>query len=155
MTPQPATVKPGERELDAFAAAWNEFLASIRRARGRAARDLGPGELSLAQFALITTLADEPQMTVGALALAGGVASPTATRMLATLERDGIVSRRQADDDKRRVHVALTAKGKKIVANKRAKIAAKQEIVFSMLSPAEREQAEHILRRLAAAVEEL
>jgi DNA-binding MarR family transcriptional regulator len=139
----------------AFAEAWDEFFGAIRRARGRAARDSHEGSLTLAQYQLITAFAEHDEMTVGELALAGGVAPPTATRMLTTLEREGIAERHACDEDRRRVNVRLTPKGRKVLAAKRALIAEKQEMIFSMLSPAEREQAQHILRRLAGAVEEL
>lgn len=142
-------------DISGFAEAWNEFFGAVRRARGRAARDAGPGTLSLSQFQLIVAFSDEAEMTVGDVALAGGVAAPTATRMLATLEREGIVQRKASDADRRQVLVSLTPKGEEVLAEKRTIIAAKQKQVFAMLTETEREQAEHILRRLAAGIEEL
>ena len=154
MAPQP--LAPSDQtDISGFAAAWNEFFASVRRARGRAARDVTPGTLTLSQFQLIVEFGDKPEMTVGDLALAGGVAAPTATRMLATLEREGIVQRKQSQTDGRRVMVTLTKKGEDVLAEKRSVIAQKQRQVFSMLSETEREQAEHILRRLSVAIEEI
>ncbi len=146
---------PDRTDISGFAEAWDEFFGSIRRARGRAARDARAGTLTLAQYQLITAFQDSDELTVGELAVAGGVAAPTATRMLVTLERDGIVTRTPSEDDRRRVLVALTAKGRKVLARKRKLVAEKQEQIFSMLTATEREQAEHIMRRLAAAVEEL
>ena len=154
MAPQPlSTADPSD--ISGFASAWNAFFSSVRRARGRAARDAGPGTLTLSQFQLIVAFGDQPEMTVGDVALAGGVAAPTATRMLATLEREGIVHRTPSETDRRRVLVTLTPRGEEVLADKRSVIAEKQRQVFSMLSETEREQAEHILRRLAGAIEEL
>jgi len=142
-------------DISGFAAAWNDFFGSVRRARGRAARETRPGSLTLSQFQLIVAFGDQPEMTVGDVALAGGVAAPTATRMLATLEREGIVNRKPSEADRRQVLVTLTPKGEEVLAEKRKVVAQKQRQVFSMLSEAERVQAEHILRRLAGAIEEL
>jgi DNA-binding MarR family transcriptional regulator len=154
MAPQPlSTADP--THISGFASAWNDFFGSVRRARGRAARDTRPGSLTLSQFQLIVAFGDQPEMTVGDVALAGGVAAPTATRMLATLEREGIVKRKASEADRRQVLVTLTPKGEKVLAEKRKVIAKKQRQVFSMLSETERKQAEHILRRLAGAIEEL
>jgi len=154
MAPQPlAPADPAD--ISGFASAWNDFFSSVRRARGRAARETQPGSLTLSQFQLIVAFADQPEMTVGDVALAGGVAAPTATRMLATLAREGIVERRSSESDRRQVLVSLTPKGEEVLAEKRSVIAEKQRQVFSMLSETEREQAEHILRRLAGAIEEL
>ena len=95
-------------------------------------------------------------MTVGDVALAGGVAAPTATRMLATLEREGIV-RAQAFGDRPPPGAghASPPRAQRSWPRSEAVIAEKQRQVFSMLSETEREQAEHILRRLAGAIEEL
>ena len=142
-------------ESERFAAAWDEFFAAVRRARGRAARNAEPGSLTLAQFQLIAAFEDERELTVGAVAEAGGVAPPTATRMLATLERDGIVERRGSKVDRRSVTVTLTAKGRRLLKAKRARVAEKQRQIFDSLTPAERDQAEEILRRLAIAIEDL
>jgi DNA-binding MarR family transcriptional regulator len=152
--PQKLTTKDST-DISGFASAWNEFFESVRRARGRAARDAGPGALTLSQYQLIASLSDEQELTVGDVALAGGVAAPTATRMLATLEREGIVRRVASETDRRQVLVSLTPAGQKLMNEKRKVIAEKQRQVFSMLSETEREQAQHILRRLAGAIEEL
>jgi DNA-binding MarR family transcriptional regulator len=139
----------------AFRAAWDEFFAAVRRARGRAARDRKPGSLTLAQFQLLAAFEDARELSVGELALAGGVAPPTATRMLSALERDGLVERRESEADRRSVLVSPTSKGRRLLREKRKLIAAKQQAIFDSLTAREREQAEAILQRLAVAMEEL
>lgn len=142
-------------DAEHFTDAWNEFFAAVRRARGRAAQRLDPGALTLAQYQLLAAFERVREMTVSELALAGGVATPTATRMLFALERDGIVERRNSEVDRRSVRVRLTAKGRRRLARKRELILAKQRAIFDSLTPPERRQAEAILRRLAVAVEDL
>jgi DNA-binding MarR family transcriptional regulator len=150
-----ATRKETASELEAFRAAWDEFFGAVRRARGRAARDRAPGALTLAQFQLLVAFEDERELSVSELALAGGVAPPTATRTLTTLERDGIVERRASEADRRSVLVSLTPKGRRLLRAKRKLVAAKQQQIFNALTATERRQAESILRRLAVAMEDL
>ena len=140
-------------ELAVFAAAVDDFMRAARRARGRLAR---AGELSLSQFHLLEPLrtADAP-LGVGELAAAAEVSAPTATRMLATLERDGLIERRGCPHDRRVVHVALTAEGRRRLESKRDSIATRRAAVFASLTPAERREAARLLERLAAATEDL
>ncbi|HEX2290664.1 MAG TPA: MarR family transcriptional regulator, partial [Pseudonocardiaceae bacterium] len=99
-----------EESLRGFEAAWDEFFAAIRRARGRAAREHGD-ELTLSQYNLLGALGEHSELPVGEVALAAGVAAPTATRMLDHLQRAGIVRRAHSTRDRRVVTVALTTQG--------------------------------------------
>ena len=51
--------------------------------------------------------------------------------------------------------VRLTAKGRRLLREKRELIARKRRALYDSLSPAERKQAERLLSRLAEAVDEL
>jgi MarR family transcriptional regulator, organic hydroperoxide resistance regulator len=148
------TRSPEALEREEFERAWNDFFAAVRRARGRAARDLGPG-ISLAQYQVIASLEDEGPRTVGELACAAGVATPTATRMLDTLVREGIVERQSSSADRRVVSVRLTGKGRRQVRAKRKIVAEKRRVVYESLSPRERRDAAALLGRLAEVIEHL
>jgi DNA-binding MarR family transcriptional regulator len=140
-------------EVAAFAAALDDFRRASSRARGRLAAE---GELTISQYHLLEPLLRaEAPLGVGELACAAGVSAPTATRMLAGLERDGIVERRGCPRDRRVVHVALTAAGAERMARKRERIQARHEELYRSLEPGERAQAARLLERLAAAIEEL
>lgn len=136
------------------ALAWSRFLASLRRARARAAQD-PEAELTLPQYLLIAPLADEPGRTVGALAAAAGVASPSATRMLDGLERDGIVRREASAHDRRAVTVRLTRAGARVVRVERARLEAKRAMLFDALDSEERAQGARLLDRLADVLEDM
>jgi DNA-binding MarR family transcriptional regulator len=138
-----------------FDAAWEEFFASIRRARARFAREVDAGDLTLSQYHLLAALAAHSPRTVGELAENAGVAPPSATRMLDGLERAGVVERRPSRADRRVVEVELTDEGKRIVRRKRASFGAKRRALYDSLAPEEREQAERLLRRLAGLIDEL
>src|SRR4051794_5070941 len=96
-------------EVAAFAAALDDFRRASARARGRLASE---GDLTLSQYHLLEPLLTAPApLGVGELACAAGVSAPTATRMLAGLEREALVERRACTRDRRGVRVALTTEG--------------------------------------------
>jgi len=142
------------REREAFERAWNDFFAAVRRARGRAARDPRLG-LSLAQYQVIAPLEEAGELPVGEVACAGGIATPTATRMLATLARDGVVERRGSSVDRRVVTIRLTDKGRRLVRAKGKVVSEKRRRAYESLSPRERGNAVALLGRLAEVIDEL
>ncbi len=153
-----AATGTSDAELQAFADAFGEFMRATRRARGRvAAEPAGDGDLSLSQYQLLDALLDAGgPLNVRDVALGAGVASPTATRMLTGLERDGLVARERPEDgDRRCVLIHLTGEGRARVEAKRERVAQWRSDLFASLTPSERRQAARLLDRLAAAVDEL
>jgi MarR family transcriptional regulator for hemolysin len=148
----PRTTVPSS-EVAAFAAALDDFRRASGRARGRLASE---GDLTLSQYHLLEPLlsADAP-LGVGELACAAGVSAPTATRMLAGLERDALVERRSCTHDRRVVRVGLTPEGEERMTRKRDRMHARREELYRSLEPGERAQATRLLARLAAAIEGL
>lgn len=140
-----------------FDAAWDEFFAAIRRARGRAAAEAEREGLSLAQFGLLFSFVELGRgdvLPVGALADAAGIAQPTATRMLDGLERHGVIERRPSEEDRRSVEVQLTARGRRLLNRKRKLVDEKRRAVFESLAPEDRGSAARLLRTLAATIED-
>jgi MarR family transcriptional regulator, organic hydroperoxide resistance regulator len=150
----PVVTKPPEAQLAALSEAWDEFFGAVRRAKGRASRQHGV-ELTLPQFHLLDALVEHPSARCGVLAEAADIAAPTASRMIDGLEREGIVERRPSPDDRRAVEIALTERGRELHARKRELVQAKRAELFGSLSEAERDGAEHLLRRLAEVIDEL
>jgi MarR family transcriptional regulator, organic hydroperoxide resistance regulator len=144
----------GAGERARFDDAWEQFTAAVRRARSRVA-DRPDAKLTPAQFRLLAALEDAPSLSVGELAQAAGVSSPTATRMLDGLEQCGIVKREPVPGDRRRTAVRPTAKGRRALAETRERVDAARERIYAQLSPEDREQAERLLVRLAEAVEQI
>jgi len=104
---------------------------------------------------VLQTVAEQGDATVGELAHAAGVATPTVTRVLGSLERDGIVERRRDQADRRVVRIRLTPAGRGLMDEKRAWIAERQREVYAGLSEADRRAATRLMRRFAALLEEL
>ena len=136
---------------DQFAASWERFFRTTRRLRSRAGKS--PAGLSLPQYHLLEALRDEDELSVGVLAEAAGVAAPTATRMLDCLARDGHVTRRHSEQDRRAVLVSLTPSGRAAVESAHQEVSAWRRRLFESLEPAERDQAAALLNRLSEAME--
>ncbi|MEA2157105.1 MAG: hypothetical protein QOE11_3245 [Solirubrobacteraceae bacterium] len=141
-------------DLDQFIAAWERFGRAARRAHGRANQATG-ASLTHAQYLLVERLLDEPPTAVCQLAEAADVAQPTATRMLAGLERDGVVRRRADADDRRVALMELTPDGLDLVAGKRAQIMEVRRQIFASIPEPQRADAGELLHRLAVAMEQL
>jgi DNA-binding MarR family transcriptional regulator len=145
----------GERaDLAALDAAWAGFFSALRRAKGRAAIQHG-NELTMPQVHLLGPLAGGGRARIGELADAAGVAAPTASRMVDSLEREGIVTRVAAGGDRRAVAVELTDRGAELYERKRTELHAKRIEIFDALSADERGQAAHLLGRMAELIDEL
>jgi MarR family transcriptional regulator, organic hydroperoxide resistance regulator len=143
----PVTVDTHQR----FSEAWESFFRTTRRLRARAGRL--PGELSLPQYLVLEPLRDTDELPVGELAEAAGVAAPTATRMLDCLARDGLITRRHSETDRRSVLVSLTGAGTAAVEKAHTTVDAWRRQVLESLEPSEREQAAALLERLSQVLE--
>ncbi len=149
---RPSHKKPAE--FEAFSDSFDRLLVAMRRARSRASREVTGGELSFAQFQLVSALADG-ERSVGFLADNVGVTAPTVTRMLDGLERLEIVERRPSEVDRRVVAVHLTAIGQRLLAAKRERFERHRQQIFSSLSESERNCIAPLLNKLADAIEDL
>lgn len=141
-------------DYDEMWGAWDEFFTAVNRARGRAARTQADG-LTIPQYRLLSMIADSPQERSGELAERVGVSAPTTTRMLAGLERTGIVRRDPLAADRRAITVTLTAKGTRLLERKEAIVSERRRALYESLSASERRQVRRVLRRLAGAIEAL
>ncbi|CAN5510055.1 hypothetical protein BH10ACT11_BH10ACT11_13030 [soil metagenome] len=140
-------------EKQEFVDAWSAFLASYRRARGRVAAQ-PDGELTLSQHQVLMALDENEEMRVGELAVAAGIAAPTATRMLDRLEQDGFIERHPSANDRRAVAVSLTASGQEMLALKRDAVIDKILRVYEALEPGQREFASPVLHAMSVAIGE-
>ena len=135
-----------------FAAAWDEFVLAIRRTQARKQQS---GELTLAQYYMLVPLRAERALPVSRLAEFAGVAPPTATRMIDSLERDGAVRRERTHDDRRTVLISLTSDGRELVLRKQRELARRRRLLYERLEPAERESSERLLRHLVQVISRL
>ena len=138
-------------QIGDLAAAIDDLYLAMRRSRSVIGQT-SQATVSIAQLALLEPLSDDNAMTVGSLAEAGGIAGPTATRMLKQLERADIVQRCRNSSDERQVLVRLTPQGISIVASARVELRRQQADVLSKFSAPERDTLTGLLMRLTAMI---
>jgi DNA-binding MarR family transcriptional regulator len=132
---------------ETFNDALEQFFRAMRQARVKPAATAG--SLTMPQMVLILPLLDgDRPCSVRELADAAGIASPTATRTLDGLERDGLILRRPSEADRRSVLVELTAEGRRQAQAAREIARAARVELYGKLERGEREEAEAMLRRL-------
>ena len=125
----------------------------MRRARGAGRRDVDG--LTLSQYSLLEPLRERAIARVSELADAAGVTGPTATSILDTLARRGLVVRMSVNADRRGVNIALTDPGRALLQERHAWLRDQQRELFTSLPGAEQALAPGILDRLSELVDRL
>lgn len=93
--------------------------AAIRLLRRLRKSDEAMG-LSAPQASALSVLTFAGPQTLNRLAEAEQVRAPTMSRLVAELERDGLATKTADTNDRRVVHVAATARGKRLLEDGRA-----------------------------------
>ena len=133
-----------------------EVASSIRRSVVRLVRRLrlerDDEVLSLFKLSILGILYRKGPITATDLATREHIRSQSLTRLLAFLEKRGLVSRQPDEADRRRLLIAITAEGKKaLIRDVRKKEAWLARVMEQVLSPEERGllfQASRLLDRL-------
>jgi DNA-binding MarR family transcriptional regulator len=133
-----------------------EVASSIRRSAVRLVRRLrlerNDEALSLFKLSILGVLYRKGPVTATDLATQEHIRPQSLTRLLASLDKRGFVSRQPDGADRRRLLIAITAEGKKaLIGDIRKKEAWLAKVMEGVLSPAERElllQASRLLDRL-------
>jgi DNA-binding MarR family transcriptional regulator len=108
--------------------------------------------LTLPQYRTLVVLHSTGPLSTTALAEQVGVHQSTATRVTARLQRQGLVSRRRAAQDRRLVVVQLTAEGERLVDDVMQRRARELERVVHDLGARDAEAAVAALQTFSAAV---
>jgi len=139
--------------LEAIQVADRLHSAAIHLLRRLRVRDLASG-IGPAQLSALSVLVFGGPRSLGELADAEQVRPPTMSRIVAGLERDGLV-RRRPTEDKRRVSLEATAKGTKILQEGRQRRVESLAVAVQLLDVTEvqklgelTELLERILHRL-------
>lgn len=78
----------------------------------RQMRQQSPGGLTPSQWSALATIEEHEPLRIGDLADREGVSAPTATRLVASLEDSGLLSRSSDPADRRTAYVGLTDAGR-------------------------------------------
>ena len=104
--------------------------------------------LNLTEWRVMIALASVSGVSANEVARLCGLDKMTVSRSLASMVRHGYVARRPARDDRRRLILALTPKGRRVFAAIAPSGAAREKALFGGFSPAERAQLGQLLDRL-------
>jgi DNA-binding MarR family transcriptional regulator len=127
----------------------------ITRLSRRLRRD-NPGELTITQWSALMTVDEQGPLRIGDVGLFERVSPPTATRLVASLEAGGWVSRTVDATDRRIAWVAVTDAGKELLATARHNRTALVRRLLDGFDAGDRERFEELLpllENLAAASE--
>ena len=117
-------------------------IHALRRARvADAESGLTPERLSL-----LSVLVFAGPMPMSRLAAVEGVSAPAITRIVTALEADGLVTRHSVSEDRRRVEVRATVKGRRVMDEGRRR---RIEVLADLLSGASAGELGEISRGLA------
>lgn len=115
--------------------------------RARLDELLSAADLTSLQYIALTVLERSPDLTSAQLARNSFVTAQTMADMVATLERRGYVVRHRDPRDRRRLVLALTGQGRRLLTRYRARVAALEAEMISGLSE---RQASQLRRNLLA-----
>jgi DNA-binding MarR family transcriptional regulator len=110
--------------------------------------ELRPYGLSVLEWRVLATLEGSEGCSLGEVADAVLFKQPTVTKMIDRMEREGWVKRRPGTDDRRRLRIVLTARGRATVRTLLARAKAHETACLSSYAPAEIENLKRILRDL-------
>jgi len=104
--------------------------------------------LSGPRASALSVLVFHGPQSLGSLAAAEGVKPPTMSRLVKSMQAEGLVESQASDDDQRAVRIEASAEGRKLLLRGRAKRLAALRGLLSGASPAEREALETVVALL-------
>ena len=115
--------------------------------RSRLDEILRPAGISVLQYTALTVLERHPDLSSAQLARNSFVTAQSMADMVVALQERGLIERHRDPQDRRRLVLALTADGQKLLNRYRSKVTALEE---EMLAPLSARQAADLRRSLAA-----
>lgn len=110
--------------------------------------DLRPGRMTLARWRTLAVLNASNGRSIGELALRMVIEPPALSRIITQMERDGLVSRKIADNDNRVVRVYLTSEGRRTFKKIRPLELNHYSQLIDGLTDSELQQLEKLLHKL-------
>jgi len=115
-------------------------------------RAAGAGDLNLTRMRTLAVIRRIENCSMSDLALFTGVDRTTLTRAIDQLVRDGLVERWSPAGDRRRVNVALSAKGETLLADASKRLVAGNRTTLAKLGEQDVRQAARVLQQVLRAV---
>ncbi|HEU0244240.1 MAG TPA: MarR family transcriptional regulator [Candidatus Limnocylindrales bacterium] len=108
---------PAERHVEVA----NRLNSAAIHLLRRISRDDGADGVTGARLSALSVLVYGGPQSLGALARREGVATPTMTRIVDALVRDGLVGRTAVEGDRRQVRLTVTPDGRRLMERGRAR----------------------------------
>ena len=105
----------------------------------------GPEGLTALQYTALTVLERHPDLTSARLARHSFVTGQTMADMVTTLLNRGLIERHRDPADRRRLVIALTRAGGRVLARLRPKVAALEHRMLALLSGEQADELRHSL----------
>jgi DNA-binding MarR family transcriptional regulator len=99
----------------------NGLRPTLLHLNRRLRKELGPLGITGGQASLLWAIRSKPGIGVRELAAAEGVSAPAMTAYVDRLEAAGLVARRRSERDRRRVELALTEAGARVLRSARGR----------------------------------
>ena len=131
----------------------NELRPLLLHLNRHLRRELAPLGITAGQAALLHAIRTLPTPSVGELAEREGVSRPRITAALDRLEAMGLVRRKRSTVDRRRVELAVTEEGIRVLRSARSRRTAWLAARLAQLDGAEREAVDAALPALARLLE--
>ena len=129
-----AVVEKYENPTDSYGYLLRIAFRSISRALERRTLPFG---VTSGQWRFLRVLWVEDGITQRELSRRVGMREPTTVAAINSLEKSGLVTRRKSEEDRRRVHIHLTAKARRLKAKLIPYVAEVNEIGLKGLTPAQ------------------
>ncbi len=126
----------------------NTLDLSLKAVEQQASRRAGVGRLTIAQLQYIDAIHQLGQPTITEIAARLGITKASVTAGVNKLVSLGYAVKAQSSDDRRALHVSLTAAGQQVVAAKHQALAEYSAFLDAALSEEEARQFQHILAKL-------
>ena len=141
--------------IDLFGQRFIELLPTVIRGFARRESNyLSRGKITLPQFGVLELLSRHRQLPMNELARELGVSRPAATGLVDRLLAQGLVGRRGDTQDRRVIQAALTARGKRVLANIWSQKRRMVQQVFGRIPPTNRAQYLSIFEQVAKILQE-
>jgi DNA-binding MarR family transcriptional regulator len=131
----------------------NGLRPALLHLNRRLRKELGPLGITGGQASLLWAIKSRPGIGVRELAAGEGVSAPAMTAYVHRLEAAGLVARRQSERDRRRVELALTDEGVRVLRSARSRRTAWLAARLNRLEPEELAAIEAALPALAKLTE--
>jgi DNA-binding MarR family transcriptional regulator len=132
----------------------NRLRPSLLHLNRRLRRELGPLGITGGQASLLWAIRSRPGVGVRELAEGEGVSPPAMTAYVDRLEAAGLVARKRSQLDRRRVELALTDKGVRVLRSARSRRTAWLAARLNRLEPDELAAIEAALPALRKLIED-